>query len=105
LWIYHSRERGVGVRLGVDRRDQLVENLARRLDDWRLTTPAIAFLETHRPLSFLASQSLLALQPLLMLFLGDVSVEEYATLLEDPSSVQRVICRLEELRQRGIPPD
>jgi len=40
-----------------------------------------------------------------MLFLGDVSIEEYATLLEDSDSVQRVICRLEELRQQGIPPD
>jgi len=100
-----SRERGTGVRLGVDRRDQLVEDLARRLDSWRLTTPAIAFLETHRPLNFIASQTLLALQPLLMLFLGDVSIEEYATLLEDSDSVQRVICRLEELRQQGIPPD
>jgi hypothetical protein len=93
------------VRLGVERRDQLVDDLARRLDGWRLIAPAIAFLETHQPLSFFASQSLLALQPLLMLFLGDVSVEEYAALLEDPGSVQRVICRLEELRQRGIPPD
>lgn len=93
------------MRLGVDRRDQLVEDLARRLDSWRLTTPAIAFLETHKPLNFIASQALLALQPLLMLFLGDVSLEEYATLLEDSGSVQRVICRLEELRQQSIPPD
>ena len=100
-----QQEKGTGVRLGVDRRDQLVEDLARRLDSWRLTTPAIAFLETHRPLNFIASQTLLALQPLLMLFLGDVSIEEYATLLEDSDSVQRVICRLEELRQQGIPPD
>jgi hypothetical protein len=81
------------------RRDQLAEDLARRLDSWRLTTPAIAFLEVHKPLGFFASQSLLALQPLLRLFLGDVHVEEYAALLEDGNGVELVIHRLEELQQ------
>jgi hypothetical protein len=81
------------------RRDQLAEDLARRLDSWRLTTPAIAFLEAHKPLGFFASQSLLALQPLLMLVLGDVHVEQYAALLEDGNGVELVINRLEELQQ------
>jgi hypothetical protein len=89
----------MGVRLKADHRDQLIEDLARRLDSWRLTTPAIAFLEAHKPLGFFASQTLLAFQPLLTLFLGDVSVEEYAALLEDRSGLERVINRLEELQQ------
>lgn len=87
--------------LGTDRRDQLIDGLAHRLDSWRLATPAIAFLEVHKPLGFLASQTLLVFQPLLTLFLGSVSVEEYSTLLEDASSVERVIRRLEELREHG----
>ena len=79
-----------------DRQDQLIEDLARRLDSWRLTTPAIAFLEVHKPLGFFASQTLLALQPLLTLFLGDVAVAEYAALLEDRGGLERVISRLED---------
>jgi hypothetical protein len=87
------------MQLSIARRDQLIENLAHRLDRWRLTTPAIAFLEAHKPLGFFASQTLLALQPLLTLLLGDLSVEEYAALLEDRNGVERVIDRLEELQQ------
>ena len=87
--------------LGSDRRDQLIDDLARRLDGWKLATPAIAFLEVHKPLGFLASQTLLVFQPLLTPFLDNVSVEEYSLLLEDASSVERVICRLEELREHG----
>lgn len=86
--------------LGADGHDQLIDDLAHRLDDWRLTTPAIAFLEAHKPLGFVASQTLLALQPLLTLFLGDVSIREYSALLEDSGSVERVICRLEEIREQ-----
>lgn len=81
------------------RQDQLAEDLAHRLDGWRMTTPAIAFLEAHKPLGFFASQTLLALQPLLTLFLGDVRVAEYAALLEDRNGLELVINRLEELQQ------
>jgi hypothetical protein len=87
------------MQLNAARRDHLIENLAHRLDSWRLTTPAVAFLEAHKPLGFFASQTLLALQPLLTLLLGDVSVEEYAALLEDRDGLERVINRLEELQQ------
>ena len=87
------------MRLGTDERNQMIDDLAYRLDRWRMTTPAIAFLEAHKPLCFLASQTLLAFQPLLALFLGEASIGEYASLLEDPRSVERVICRLEELRE------
>jgi hypothetical protein len=93
----------MGVRPGTDHREQMIDDLAQRLDSWRLTTPAIAFLEAHKPLSFFASQTLLAFQPLLTLFLGDTPLGEYATLLEDPGSVEGVICRLEELREHGTP--
>lgn len=89
-----------GVELGADGHDQLIDSLAQRLDGWRLTTPAIAFLEAHKPLGFVASQTLLALQPLLTLFLGGVSIGEYSALLEDSGSVERVICRLEEIRKQ-----
>jgi hypothetical protein len=90
----------MGVRLRADRRDQLIEDIADRLGGWGLTTPAIAFLEAHKPLGFFASQTLLAFQPLLTLFLGDVGVEEYAALLEDRSSLERIISRLEEPLQQ-----
>ncbi len=90
----------MGKRPGTDHREQMIDDLVRRLDGWSLATPAIAFLEVHKPLCFFASQTLLAVQPLLTLFLGEDSVGEYASLLEDPASVERVICRLEELREQ-----
>jgi hypothetical protein len=93
----------MGVRPDTDHREQMIDDLARRLDNWNLSTPAIAFLEAHKPLSFFASQTMLAFQPLLTLFLGEASIGEYAALLEDPGSVERVIGRLEELREHRAP--
>jgi hypothetical protein len=86
----------MGAQLEADRRDQLIEDLAHRLDSWRLTGPAIALLEAHKPLGFFASQTLLAFEPLLTMLLGDVAVEDYAALLEDRNGLERMISRLEE---------
>jgi len=86
------------MRLSADRQEQLINDLAGRVSNWGLATPAIALLEAHKPLSFLASQALLVFEPLLTLWLGDVPLGDYASLLEDRSSVERVICRLEELQ-------
>lgn len=80
--------------MSATRRDELIEELASKLEKWSLVGPAIFLLEAHRPLSFLASSLLLTLQPATRLFPGDV-LGEYALLLEDRSNVERMISRLE----------
>jgi hypothetical protein len=85
------------VELSVDRQEDLIEKLARRVDRWGLAAPTIVLLEAHKPLGFIASQGLLAFQPLLTLFVGDAPLEEYALLLEDRGSLERIISRLEQL--------
>jgi len=89
------------VGLSADRRDQLTEELAQALHQRRLGAPALALLEVHKPLSFLASQALLVLSPLLTMFVGQVDIGEYAGLLESSANVDGVISRLEELEGQG----
>ena len=89
------------MKLSVERQEQLIDSVAGRVSNWGLGAPAIALLEAHKPLSFLASQALLVFVPLLTLCLGRSSLAEYASLLEDESSVERVIRRLEETQDGG----
>jgi len=84
--------------LCVRRREELIEGLVRQVNEWGMVAPAILFLETHKPLSFLASQFLLLSQPTLEPFLGGV-VREYALLLEDRKNVETILSRLEGLRR------
>ena len=84
--------------LTVRRREELIEGLVRRADEWGMVAPAILFLEAHKPLSFLVSQFLLLSQPTLEPFLGGV-VREYALLLEDRENVETILSRLEGLRR------
>ncbi len=86
------------MKVSAEHQEQLIDNLAARMSQSGLAAPAIALLEAHKPLGFLAGQALLVLEPLLTLCLGDSSLREYASLLDDRNSVERVIRRLEELQ-------
>jgi hypothetical protein len=76
--------------------DQIAEQVVRR----GLVTPAVFFLELHRPLGFLAGQATHVLSPFLGALFGLGNVHRLARLLEDPTSVDRLLERIEQ-RDRG----
>lgn len=85
-----------------ERSEQLVEQLARRIEGWRLALPSLLFLEVLKPFSFIASQGLLLCQPVLDFFDRDGQVADYADLLADRSNLDDLIARLEhEKANRG----
>jgi len=79
-----------------EREQELIENLARRLQRLHLIAPAILFLESNKPVSFIGSQALLFFQPVLRMLSAE-SMDEYVALFEQRASVERLIERLEQL--------
>lgn len=84
------------VELSVEQRDLLIERLVQKVSSLGLTAPAILFLEAHKPFSFIGSQALLFLQPLLGFLLGDETISQYAQLFEDQANVERLLQLLEQ---------
>ena len=82
--------------LSAERRQKLIDELAEKISRWGLTTPAMLFLEAHRPLSFIASQALIFSQPLLGPLLGDENIVAYSLLLEDRTSIESLLKRLKD---------
>lgn len=76
---------------------ETLERLARLAVQRRMEIPAVIFLETIRPLGFLASQAALAAWPLLKAFGGFEGFREAAQSLEDRRTLQRLIDRIEDL--------
>ena len=79
--------------------EQLIEHLTEQISRWRLTVPAILLLQATRPLGFIASQGLLLCQPLLSFVYDAPRVADYAELLADRASMDRLVTRLEEEEQ------
>src|SRR5579884_3894632 len=90
--------------LPAERRDALIEKMAQFVSRRGLHVPAIFFLEMHKPLTYLASQSLILGSGFLAPFFGPQNVQQVAKLLEKRDNVERLIRRIEDL-QAGIPPE
>jgi hypothetical protein len=75
---------------------QRIEALVRQIRRRRLALPALLLLEIARPFSFLLSQGLLLLQPLLGYLLEEPLIADYAELLADRGNMDRLVTRLEE---------
>jgi len=88
---------------GQDQSELLLEQMSQQICRWGLTLPAIVFLQVTRPLSFIASQTLLLCQPLISAFYDAPQIAGYADLLADRANVDRLVARLEEdsLARRG----
>ena len=80
-------------------RDKLIDELARKVTDRGLQTPAILFLEMNKPLSFIAGQAMLAASPLLMPIFGAEGVQKYSQLLSSRDNIELLIRRIEDLSE------
>jgi len=91
--------------LSDEERDAILERIAQGIVRRGMAAPAVLFLELNKPLSFVASQSLIVLTPFLAPFVGIDNVHRYSRLLERRENVERLIERIEQLEHdRGQEP-
>jgi len=98
-----SHHRGVSVSDKPSDEDrQIIEKTARRLVEMRLATPAVFVLETMRPLTFVASQGLLFLQPIIESFLTVPEYRAFQQMLEDRENVDHLMEQIEQFEDERI---
>lgn len=83
--------------LSAEDRDAFIEELAHKVVDRRMETPAIMFLEMHKPISFVASQAAIVASPFLVPLFGRDGVARYSRLFSSRENVELLIQRIEEL--------
>jgi hypothetical protein len=77
----------------------LLESVAGRIVRMRMAVPAVFFLESAKPLSFLGSQALIFMEPFVKAFLTLPQYDRFARLLEDRGNVERLIQLIERMDQ------
>ncbi len=77
--------------------DALLKKLAQKVVDYRMTVPAILFLESVKPLNFIGSQVLIFFQPFVQVLFTAPEYEKFALAMEKRENVERLICFIEEL--------
>ena len=79
---------------GEPARDPMSELVAQSLARWGLTTPALLFLELHRPVAFAAGQCAIFFEPLLGFVVGAQNALHFSQWLADEDGIDHLIKRL-----------
>lgn len=83
--------------LSDEQRSRIIDTIAEKVVGKRLETPAVLFLDMHKPLSWIAGQSLLVGAPLLGMLFGAQSVVDISKVLMERENIDKLIERIEEL--------
>ena len=76
---------------------EIMDRFAKRVVDWRMTAPAILFLESSKPLSFLGNQALIFFQPMVQSIFNFKTYDEVAEILDDRDNLEYLLSSIEKL--------
>lgn len=78
-----------------ERQAELLRKIANQIVKRKLTTPAIMFFESVKPLSFVGSQGMVFLQPFVQAFLNRREYDEITLMMEERENVEKLLCEIE----------
>jgi len=81
---------------------EAMDRFAQRIVDWRMTAPAILFLESAKPLSFLGNQALIFFQPIVQSIFNFKTYDEITGILEDRENLEYLLCKIESLEAEHV---
>jgi len=80
------------------RRDEILEAIAKRVEQFGMLVPAIFFLEMNKPLSYIGGQAMHFFAPIVGVFFD--TFEDYAYFLDDRKNVELLIQKLESIADK-----
>ena len=83
-----------------EREEEIIDKLARKIYKHEMEIPAIFLGEIAKPFSFIISSLMHGANPILSPFLDFKTVEEYAFFMEKRANIEKLICRLEEMKAK-----
>jgi len=82
--------------------DDLMDRLARRVVALQMAAPAVFMLETSKPLSYIASQALIVLEPIVQSVFEFRDYQTLQQMMEKRENVEKLIRRIEDLEDERI---
>ena len=79
-----------------EKQSELLDKLAKKVVDYRMTVPAIMFLETVKPLSYVGSQTLVFFEPMVKAVFNIAEYDDLRIIMEDRRNVEELLVRIEK---------
>jgi hypothetical protein len=88
-----------------ERQEELLEKVAHRVVDMRVSAMAIFLLESTKPLSFLGSQAMVFFEPIIQPIFNFKDYKTVTEMIENRDNVEHLIRRIEMLQDEQITRD
>jgi len=76
--------------------EQIIESVAEKIVRFRMSVPAILFLEMSKPMSVLGSSALVFFGPFITLFADSTKFYQFTELLEDRENIEKLLIAIEQ---------
>ena len=85
-----------------EREDALMTKLASKVIEWKMTVPAIVFLESVKPLNYIGSQALVFFEPFVQTIFNFRDYDTFREMMERRENVERLLQRIETLDAEAL---
>src|SRR5437867_10334765 len=76
--------------------EEIIDRLAVKVVEWRMSVPAVLFLESVKPLNYIGSQVLVFFAPIANSLFTVKDYDELVALMEERGNIERLLKRIEE---------
>jgi hypothetical protein len=78
------------------RQEEIIERLAAKVVEWKMSVPAVLFLESVKPLNYIGSQVLVFFAPIVRTIYSAPDYDEFVALMEERGNIEVLLRRIEE---------
>ena len=75
----------------------IMEKVAAKVVEWKMTVPAILFLESVKPLNYIGAQTMIFFEPFVQVLFNIKEYDTFREMLERRENMERLLLKIEEL--------
>ncbi len=80
-----------------EREEEIMTKLATKVVEWKMTVPAILFLESVKPLNFIGAQMMIFFEPFVQTLFNLRDYDTFREMMERRENVERMLLKIEEI--------
>lgn len=77
--------------------EQILAKIAQKVVDWKMSVPAILFLESVKPLNYIGSQMMAFFEPFVQTVFSWKDYDEFRKMMEERGTVEKLLQKIEKL--------
>lgn len=85
-----------------EREAELMEKVAAKVVEWKMTVPAILALESVKPLNYIGAQAMVFFEPFVQALFNFKDYDTFREMMERRENVERLLLKIEELDAKAL---